>query len=55
MPPETLSRSTVLMALYSIRSERAFCERLNYDLLFKRPMSACRLGAVGDENGAAAR
>jgi hypothetical protein len=23
------------MALYSIRSERAFCERLNYDLLFK--------------------
>jgi hypothetical protein len=25
----------VLMALYSIRSERAFCERLNYDMLFK--------------------
>jgi Transposase domain (DUF772) len=25
----------VLMALYSMRSERAFCERLNYDLLFK--------------------
>jgi hypothetical protein len=25
----------VLMAMYSIRSERAFCERLNYDLLFK--------------------
>ena len=23
------------MAMYSIRSERAFCERLNYDLLFK--------------------
>jgi Transposase DDE domain/Transposase domain (DUF772) len=30
-----LLKSTVLMALYSIRSERAFCERLNYDLLFK--------------------
>ena len=28
-------KSTVLMAMYSIRSERAFCERLNYDLLFK--------------------
>jgi transposase len=28
-----------LMAMYSIRSERAFCERLNYDLLFKRRMS----------------
>ena len=25
----------MLMAMYSIRSERAFCERLNYDLLFK--------------------
>ena len=35
VPPETLLKSTVLMALYSIRSERAFCERLNYDLLFK--------------------
>ena len=23
------------MAMYSMRSERAFCERLNYDLLFK--------------------
>ena len=28
-------KATVLMAMYSIRSERAFCERLNYDLLFK--------------------
>jgi transposase len=32
VPPETLLKATVLMALYSIRSERAFCERLNYDL-----------------------
>jgi hypothetical protein len=24
-----------LVAMYSIRSERAFCERLNYDMLFK--------------------
>ena len=35
VPPEQLLKVTVLMALYSIRSERAFCERLNYDLLFK--------------------
>src|SRR5262249_5454672 len=35
VPPETLLKSTVLMAMYSIRSERAFCERLNYDVLFK--------------------
>jgi len=35
VPPEVLLKSTVLMALYSIRSERAFCEQLNYNLLFK--------------------
>jgi transposase len=35
VPPEQLLKASVLMALYSIRSERAFCERLNYDLLFK--------------------
>jgi transposase len=35
IPPEQLLKATVLMALYSLRSERAFCERLNYDLLFK--------------------
>jgi transposase len=35
VPPATLLKSTVLMAMYTICSERAFCERLNYDLLFK--------------------
>src|SRR6266699_4572074 len=35
VPPEQLLKATILMAMYSIRSERAFCERLNYDLLFK--------------------
>lgn len=35
IPPESLLKATILMAMYSIRSERAFCERLNYDLLFK--------------------
>lgn len=35
VPPEQLLKASVLMALYSIRSERAFCERLNFDLLFK--------------------
>ena len=29
VPPEALLKATVLMAMYSIRSERAFCERLN--------------------------
>ena len=35
VPPESLLKATILMAMYSIRSERAFCERLNYYLLFK--------------------
>lgn len=35
VPPEVLLKASLLMALYSIRSERAFCERLNYDMLFK--------------------
>ncbi|MHB8717497.1 MAG: transposase [Candidatus Dormibacteria bacterium] len=35
VPPEHLLKATVLMALYSIRSQRQFCERLRYDLLFK--------------------
>lgn len=35
IPPERLLLSKVLMALYSIRSERQFCERLQYDLLFR--------------------
>jgi transposase len=35
IPPERLLLAKVLMALYTIRSERQFCERLQYDLLFR--------------------
>lgn len=35
IPPERLLKSKVLMALYTVRSDRQFCERLNYDLLFQ--------------------
>jgi len=35
IPPERLLMAKVLMALYSIRSERQLCERLQYDLLFR--------------------
>ena len=35
IPPEHLLKAGLLMALYSVRSERQFCERLEYDLLFK--------------------
>src|SRR5438477_6661161 len=33
--PERLLKACVLIALFSVRSERQFCERLQYDLLFK--------------------
>ena len=35
IPPERLLASSLLMALYSIRSERLFCEQLDYNLLFR--------------------
>ena len=35
IPPEQLLKASLLIALYSVRSERQFCERLGYDLLFK--------------------
>jgi transposase len=33
--PERLLKAMLLMAFYSIRSERQLCERMRYDLLFK--------------------
>jgi transposase len=35
IPPERLLKATLLMALYSVRSERQFCEQLDYNLLFR--------------------
>ena len=35
IPPERLLKASLLMALFSIRSERQLCERVQYDLLFK--------------------
>jgi len=35
IPPERLLLSTILMALYNIRSERLFCEQLEYNMLFR--------------------
>src|SRR5882724_7445668 len=34
IPPEQLLKSRILMALYSVRSERLFCEQLAYNLLW---------------------
>jgi transposase len=35
IPPEGLLKASLLIALYSVRSERAFCEELDYHLLFR--------------------
>lgn len=35
IPPEWLLKSSLLMALYSVRSERMFCEQLGYNMLFR--------------------
>ena len=33
VPPERLLKASLLISLYSLRSERAFCEELEYNLL----------------------
>ena len=35
VPPERLLKGMLLIALYSVRSERQFCEQLDYNLLFR--------------------
>lgn len=35
IPPERLLKASLLIALYSVRSERFFCEQLEYNLLFR--------------------
>src|SRR4051795_11544617 len=35
IPPERLLKACLLLALYSVRSERQLCEQLAYNLLFR--------------------
>ena len=35
VPPERLLKASLLISLYSVRSELAFCEELEYNLLFR--------------------
>ena len=35
IPPERLLKASLLMALYTVRSERLFCEQLDYNFLFR--------------------
>src|SRR5271154_6550003 len=35
IPPERLLKASLLMALHTVRSERLFCEQLDYNFLFR--------------------
>ena len=35
IPPERLLKASLLMAFYTVRSERLFCEQLDYNLMFR--------------------
>jgi transposase len=35
IPPERLLKASLVIALYSVRSERAFCEELDYNILYR--------------------
>ena len=35
IPPERLLKASLLIALYSVRSDRLFCEQLGYNILFR--------------------
>jgi transposase len=35
VPPERLLKASLLIALYTVRSERQFCEQLDYNMLFR--------------------
>ena len=48
IPPERLLKATLLMALYSVRSERLFCEQVDYNLLFRWFLDIDKLAASFD-------
>ncbi|MCP4036977.1 MAG: transposase, partial [bacterium] len=43
VPPERLLKASLLIALYSVRSERQFCEQLAYNLLFRWFLDICMM------------
>lgn len=48
IPPERLLKAQLLMALYSVRSERMLCERIQYDMLFRWFLDMSMTEAVFD-------
>ena len=51
IPPERLLRALLLQAFSSVRSERQLMEQLDYNLLFRPPMSP-DIGSCGDGSAA---
>ena len=47
IPPEKLLRALLLQAFYTVRSERQLMQQLDYNLLFRPPMSP-DIGSCGD-------
>lgn len=41
VPPERLLKSMLLIALYTVRSERMLCEQLSYNLLYRWFLAGC--------------
>jgi len=50
VPPEVLLKAKLLVALFSIRSERQFCEQLRYNLLFRWFLDLDMLGDAFDHS-----
>jgi transposase len=50
VPPETLLKGSLLIALYSLRSERMLCEQLGYNLLFRWFLDMDMTGATFDHS-----
>ena len=54
IPPEQLIKATLLMAFYTVRSERLFCEQLGYNLWASASITATRAGRrIGPGGGSA--
>ena len=59
IPPERLLKASLLIALYSMRSERAFCEEPEHNLLFRwfldtDPIEPCLIGRAMQRSSGAA-
>jgi transposase len=48
IPPEVLLKAQVLIALHTVRSERLFCERFQYDFLFRWFLDIPGIGTAFD-------